>query len=79
MKQYTTTEKNKNVNAFGCAFFSHGEENGELATFDDFITVKDLVEHAHVKNSPYLVGKPKLFFFQGNLQGLDLSCPISGP
>jgi len=64
MKQYTTAEQNKTVNAFGCAFFSHGEQDGELATFDDFINVKDLVEQVHVKNAPNLVGKPKLFFFQ---------------
>ena len=65
MKQYTTTTQNARVNAFGCAFFSHGEEDGELATFDDFINVKDLVDHVHAKNAPDLVGKPKLFFFQG--------------
>ena len=65
MKQYATAEQNARVNAFGCAFFSHGEENGKLATFDDFINVKDLVDQVHVKNAPLLIGKPKLFFFQG--------------
>lgn len=62
LKQYVCSSSNQDANAFGCAFFSHGEDNGELATFDDFINVKDLVEQTH--HGKDLVGKPRLFFFQ---------------
>ena len=65
LKQYVCSSSNQDANAFGCAFFSHGEDNGELATFDDFINVKDLVEQTH--HGKDLVGKPRLFFFQGKL------------
>lgn len=62
LKQYVCSPSNKDVNAFGCAFFSHGEENGEMATFDDFISVKELIEQTH--HGRDLIGKPRLFFFQ---------------
>ena len=50
-------------NAFGVAFMSHGSENGEMATFYDTINVKQIIEST--KGAEALVGKPKLFFFEG--------------
>ena len=65
LKQYTSATSNTNVNAFGCAFFSHGEEGGAMATYDGFINAKDVVESVHGQQAQHLIGKPKLFFFQG--------------
>ena len=65
LKQYTSAASNVNVNAFGCAFFSHGEEGGEMATYDKFINAKEIVENVHGQHAQNLIGKPKLFFFQG--------------
>ena len=67
LKQYTSAKSNENVNAFGCAFFSHGEESGELATFDGFINASEIVESVQGQNAPYLIGRPKIFFFQGQI------------
>ena len=50
-------------NAFGVAFMSHGGANGEMVTYFDTINVEQIIES--VKGSKALVGKPKLFFFQG--------------
>ena len=50
-------------NAFGVAFTSHGKRNGRMATFRDIINVEQIVNQ--VKGAKALVGKPKLFFFQG--------------
>ena len=50
-------------NAFGVAFMSHGGANGLMATYYDTINVKQIIESA--KGSKALVGKPKLFFFDG--------------
>ena len=68
LKQYTTAKSNENVNAFGCAFFSHGEEGGELATFDGFINAKEVVESVKGQDAPNLLSRPKIFFFQGQLK-----------
>ena len=51
-------------NAFGLAFMSHGRRNGEMATYRDIINVQEIKDQ--VKASHALVGKPKLFIFQGN-------------
>jgi len=50
-------------NAFGLAFMSHGDKNGEMATFTDIITVQQIQNK--VKKSRALIGKPKLFIFHG--------------
>ena len=50
-------------NAFGVAFMSHGGANGAMETFYDTIYVKEIINCA--KGSKALIGKPKLFFFQG--------------
>ena len=67
LKQYTSAQSNENVNAFGCAFFSHGEEGGQLATYDGFINASEIAESVQGQNAPYLIGKPKIFFFQGDI------------
>ena len=67
LKQYTSAQSNENVNAFGCAFFSHGEDGGELATYDGFINASEIVEFVQGQNAPYLIGRPKIFFFQGQI------------
>ena len=63
LEWYASADANKDTSAFGCAFFSYGEENGEMATYDGFLNVKKLIEKTHYE---HLVGKPRLFFFQGN-------------
>ena len=50
-------------NAFGVAFTSHGMRNGLMATYRDIISVEQIVDK--VKGAKALVGKPKLFIFQG--------------
>ena len=50
-------------NAFGLAFMSHGTQNGKMATFTDIINVQEIQNQ--VKESQALIGKPKLFIFQG--------------
>ena len=67
LKQYTTAKSNENVNAFGCAFFSHGEEGGELATYDGFINAREIVDSVKGQDAPNLISRPKIFFFQGEL------------
>ena len=52
-------------NAFGLAFMSHGDKNGEMATYEDMINVQQIKNQ--VKASNFLIGKPKFFIFQGNL------------
>ena len=65
LKKYTSATSNANVNAFGCALFSHGCEGGTMATYDGNINVKDVVESVHGQHAQDLIGKPKIFFFQG--------------
>ena len=50
-------------NAFGLAFMSHGQKDGEMATYTDMINVQQIQNQ--VKKSHALIGKPKLFIFQG--------------
>ena len=52
-------------NAFGVAFTSHGKRNGLMATYQDIISVEQIVNQ--VKGTKTLVGKPKLFIFQGKM------------
>ena len=61
--KYAMNEEMGKCNAFGLAFLSHGQENGDLATFDGMTNVKTVI--GQVKGSTLLAGKPKLFFFQG--------------
>ena len=63
--KYAMNEEMGKCNAFGLAFLSHGHENGDLATFDGMTNVKTVI--GQVKGSTLLAGKPKLFFFQGQL------------
>ena len=56
-------------NAFGLAFMSHGTKNGEMATFTDIINVQQIQNQ--VKESKALIGKPKLFIFQGKNSRLN--------
>ena len=65
MKKFTTEDWGSLANAFGCAILTHGRENNQLATHDGSITVNQLIEHVYGNNAPHLVGKPKIFFFQG--------------
>ena len=65
LKKYTSATSNANVNAFGCALFSHGGEGGTMATYDGNINVKDVVESVHGQHAQDLIGEPKIFFFQG--------------
>ena len=51
------------VNCFGLAFMTHGREKGELAAYDSYLKLQDLVDI--IKDKDHLVGKPKLFFIQG--------------
>ena len=50
-------------NAFGLAFMSHGAKDGKMATYKDIINVQQIQNQ--VKESRALIGKPKLFIFQG--------------
>ena len=50
-------------NAFGLAFMSHGDRNGSMATYEDVINVQDIKNQVQASNA--LIGKPKLFIFQG--------------
>ena len=52
-------------NAFGVAFMSHGTKNGRMATYFDEIRVEEIVDR--VKGANTLIGKPKLFIFQGEI------------
>ena len=52
-------------NAFGVAFMSHGKKNGLMATYRDEINVEKIVDQ--VKGANALIGKPKLFIFQGEI------------
>ena len=65
LKQHTTAKSNENVNAFGCAFFSHGGEGGKLATYDGSINANEIVDFVTGQNASNLIGRPKIFFFQG--------------
>ena len=49
--------------AFGLAFMSHGTKDGEMATYTDMINVRQIQNQ--VKESHALIGKPKLFIYQG--------------
>ena len=50
-------------NAFGLAFMSHGDKDGKMATYTDMINVQQIQNQ--VKESHALIGKPKLFIYQG--------------
>jgi len=63
INHHSFEQDHRNCNAFGLAFFSHGDERGNLYTFDDRIHINDLVKP--FVQQTYLVGKPKLFFIQG--------------
>ena len=52
-----------NCSAFGLAFMSHGTKDGEMATYTDMINVRQIQNQ--VKESHALIGKPKLFIYQG--------------
>ena len=67
---YSRLRCHENANAFGLAFFSHGDQNGYLSTYDDKIHRDKLVDP--FTNQRHLSFKPKLFFIQGLMTTLNL-------
>ena len=65
IKAFVFRGDQNDCNAFGLAFMSHGDKNGEMATYEDMINVQQIKNQ--VKASNFLIGKPKFFIFQGNL------------
>ena len=63
LDRYSRQRFHENANAFGLAFFSHGNQNGYLSTYDDQIHQDKLVDP--FTNQRHLSFKPKLFFIQG--------------
>ena len=63
INKYSSEQDHRDYNAFGLAFFSHGDERGNLYTFDGRIHINELVKP--FVQQIYLLGKPKLFFIQG--------------
>jgi len=62
IRKYAASQDHQYSNSFGLAFFSHGDKQGNLCTFDGEINLDELVE-PFIRQT-YLVGKPKLFFIQ---------------
>ena len=62
---FVSSEVQIDCNAFGLAFTSHGKRNGQMATYRDKISVEQIINR--VKIAKTLVGKPKLFIFQGKV------------
>ena len=62
---FVSSEVQIDRNAFGLAFTSHGTRNGIMLTYRDQISVEQIINR--VKIAKTLVGKPKLFIFQGKV------------
>ena len=62
--EYSKSKYHSYSNAFGLAFLSHGDENGNLKTLDGNISIEEIIK-PFIKTKD-LMGKPKLFFFEGN-------------
>jgi len=60
-KIFLDVQKRKNLNSFGCAILSHGEE-GEVWCWDGKLQIKILADD--VSKNPNLVGKPKFWIIQ---------------
>ena len=51
--------------SFGITFMSHGDENYQIAAFDEVFNYMPLVDE--INKSPELKGKPKLVFINGTI------------